>query len=797
MAVTTLAIPGGQATNADVTVTLPGSIPDNSLALIRVEFNPASGGTNTVTMPAGWTLVRNQVFSSSFHSNLYSKAVGASDSGASVLVDITSTTSKMCAYGLVLVGADIADLDDVAFVDVSASSTSHTNPATSSTPPPARVAVSFCGTRGSAAVTTITPPAGFTAVASAYNTGSGACAGMVAVNLTEDSDGAVGGGTWSLNAAQGAALYTLAIAAAASVSTVDLTPAAVTVAAQVVQPVGQVNLAPATVTLTARPTYPTAVVNLTPALVAVSARPVSFQTPVQMLPARIILAHRGGPSVPNNGGSGPRPQNTLAALLKMATYDHPKTIYECDLAWLAAGGGATDEQRMALTHAGDNLAEDNNVFNDSGGAVQTTGAAASLTYAQWKTKWIKTDSSITPAAYAAATSWDEIADWLQANPTRVAAPEVKDPSTLSPLVASVSARGLVGQVIAQSFTYSECVTMAAAGLNVSWNTNTLTSTTAGNAYAAGIRYVGVDRTIGNLAGYCTTAAAAGLEVLVYTVNSSTNRDVAFAAGARGIFTNRPDILNNLGGADLINGAVTVSAVALTPVPQPVTVSLAPATVALSARPTTPAPQPVGVTLTPASVALSALSTTPVPQAVTVSLSLAVVTSSAVAVSPVPQPVTVTLSSAALAVSAGSVSPAGGPSIVSLSPATVATAARPLTATPGAVTVALTPASVTVTTVAVSPQPMAVSVTLTPASVTVTAVSVSPASQSGTVTLTAAALSLLSRPLSPSPGVVGVTLVSASVALTARPLSAGGPVGPVVPRILFAVLRDENYRARLR
>lgn len=274
MAVTTLAIPGGQAANADVTVTLPESIPANSLALIRVEFNPTSGGTNTVTMPAGWTLVRNQVFSASFHSNLYAKAVGVSDSGASVLVDITSTTSKTCAYGLVLVGADIADLDDVAFVDVSASSTSHTNPATSSTPAPARVAVSFCGTRGSAAVTTITPPAGFTAVASAYNTGSGACAGMVAVNLTEDSDGVVGGGTWGLNAAQGAALYTLAIAAAASVSTVNLTPAAVT--------------------LTARPTYPTAVVNLTPATVASSARPVTpapGQVTVTLLPA--VLAVTG------------------------------------------------------------------------------------------------------------------------------------------------------------------------------------------------------------------------------------------------------------------------------------------------------------------------------------------------------------------------------------------------------------------------------------------------------------------------------------------------------------------------
>ena len=780
------------------TLTIPAGAQVGDWVYIWTSHNQSTD-TAHQRMPAGWTAVDRVVYSSSFCSEHWSRQVVAGGAGtaggAGSTVTITFGGAARRAFFLACYNLPVE-----ARASMTAPGTTTTNTApTVVTVADDSTALEVWCERSSTASTSVTQPSGFTTLASVFNSGSGSASIAAADNTSATNPGdTVGGGTWTADVANpGVIIWTVAVEGSVSASTVNLTPASVTVTAVVLQPVGQVNLTPATVALTARPIYPTAVVNLTPATVAVAARPVAFLTPVQMLPARIILAHRGGPSVPNNGGSGPRPQNTLAALLKMATYDHPKTIYECDLAWLAAGGGATDEQRMALTHAGDNLAEDNNVFNDSGGAVQTTGAAASLTYAQWKTKWIKTDSSITPAAYAAATSWDEIADWLQANPTRVAAPEVKDPSTLSPLVASVSARGLVGQVIAQSFTYSECVTMAAAGLNVSWNTNTLTSTTAGNAYAAGIRYVGVDRTIGNLAGYCTTAAAAGLEVLVYTVNSSTNRDVAFAAGARGIFTNRPDILNNLGGADLINGAVTVSAVALTPVPQPVTVSLAPATVALSARPTTPAPQPVGVTLTPASVALSALSTTPVPQAVTVSLSLAVVTSSAVAVSPVPQPVTVTLSSAALAVSAGSVSPAGGPSIVSLSPAAVAAAARPLTATPGAVTVALTPASVTVTTVAVSPQPMAVSVTLTPASVTVTAVSVSPASQSGTVTLTAAALSLLSRPLSPSPGVVGVTLVSASVALTARPLSAGGPVGPVVPRILFAVLRDENYRARLR
>jgi hypothetical protein len=40
-------------------------------------------------------------------------------------------------------------------------------------------------------------------------------------------------------------------------------------------------------------------------------------------------------------------------------------------------------------------------------------------------------------------------------------------------------------------------------------------------------------------------------------------------------------------------------------------------------------------------------------------------------------------------------------------------------------------------------------------------------------------------------VVGVTLTAAQLTLTAPPLFAGGPVGPIIPRVLVAYLRDDG------
>lgn len=98
-----------------------------------------------------------------------------------------------------------------------------------------------------------------------------------------------------------------------------------------------------------------------------------------------------------------------------------------------------------------------------------------------------------------------------------------------------------------------------------------------------------------------------------------------------------------------------------------------------------------VTLTPATGTWSAVATTPVPQPVTVALAPAGLTSTAVALAPAPQPVTVGLTPAAAAWAAVAVSPAPGPVTVPLGPAAGAWSALALGVAPQPMTVALNPA----------------------------------------------------------------------------------------------------------
>jgi hypothetical protein len=101
------------------------------------------------------------------------------------------------------------------------------------------------------------------------------------------------------------------------------------------------------------------------------------------------------------------------------------------------------------------------------------------------------------------------------------------------------------------------------------------------------------------------------------------------------------------------------------------------------------------TLTPATAAFSAVAVTPVPQPVTIALTTATATFGAVALSPVPQPVTVALSPAGAAFSAVAVIPVPQPVSVALSPAVLALSAVPL-AFAGAGAVTLTPAALSLT-----------------------------------------------------------------------------------------------------
>lgn len=148
-----------------------------------------------------------------------------------------------------------------------------------------------------------------------------------------------------------------------------------------------------------------------------------------------------------------------------------------------------------------------------------------------------------------------------------------------------------------------------------------------------------------------------------------------------------------GGGSTVNltpATFAFSGVAVTPVPQPVTIALSPAIMSLGAVAVTPVPQPVTVALTPASVAFTAVPVTPVPQPVTIALTPAVLTLSAVALG-VGGVGAVSLTPAVLGFSGVSLDPHPQPVTINLAPAVFAFSAVGVVSVPQPVTVNLAPA----------------------------------------------------------------------------------------------------------
>lgn len=157
--------------------------------------------------------------------------------------------------------------------------------------------------------------------------------------------------------------------------------------------------------------------------------------------------------------------------------------------------------------------------------------------------------------------------------------------------------------------------------------------------------------------------------------------------------------------------------------------------------------PSTVALTAAALTLSAVAVSPVPKPVTATLASAALTLTAVPVTPAPLPVTVTLTPAAITLSAvaPAVTAVVGPRTVTLTPATLTLTAAPLTATPRPVTRTLATALLRLTAVPLGVTPLVITVTLRPATLTLAAPPLTPIAQQ-TVMLTAAALRLAAVPV---------------------------------------------------
>lgn len=186
---------------------------------------------------------------------------------------------------------------------------------------------------------------------------------------------------------------------------------------------------------------------------------------------------------------------------------------------------------------------------------------------------------------------------------------------------------------------------------------------------------------------------------------------------------------------------------------PATVTLTPATLTLSAVPVTPVPQPVPVTLSPTSFTLTAVPVSPAPKPVTVTLTPAVFTLTAVPVTP--EPVSATPS-------------------VTLAPAQFTLAAVPVTPVPRAVNRTLIPAQFTLTAIPVVAEPLPVTVPLTPAAITLAGVPVQPVPQPVTVELTPALFTLDAVPVDAAPSPVVVAAHSVSIRQPAHSVTAPSP-----------------------
>lgn len=516
------------ASATTASVNLPAGIAAGDIGVAGVVYNQTNGDP---TVTSGWTQVSEVSFSASMRCRYYTRTMDGSESGT--LTFTHPSANKMAAAAAVLRGVT----GTPALVTNSAGN--DTNPTASVSA--SSVAVSIWFERGGTVPTSMTSgPSGFTVHDSAFGTGGGQTCASIASNLTPSAS-SVGGGSWTPNVSNSGtvtATFALEEAAVGFTGSASLSGAGTLTAAGVGAMPGAASLSGSgTLTATGTPAL-----SRSAALSGSGSLSAATPSPVTNLTYPIYIAHRGGANITD------RAENTTTAYALSIANDHPSTLLEGDCAGLATGGGYTAEERIALTHDGDDLSTNSRV-READGTTVVTGTSITKTVAQWDTYLITQRTGIAggpkPASrwYTGDGGNPGLADLLLANPSKVAMPEVKEPEALTPLIDSITARGLIGQTIVQSFDYTEAQTIAAAGLNALFLTNSFTSPTAAAIYAAGIRWVGVDRTIGDLAGYCTTAHAAGLKVITYTVNSTVNQDAALAAGVDGMFTDRPDLVN--------------------------------------------------------------------------------------------------------------------------------------------------------------------------------------------------------------------------------------------------------------
>lgn len=165
-----------------------------------------------------------------------------------------------------------------------------------------------------------------------------------------------------------------------------------------------------------------------------------------------------------------------------------------------------------------------------------TGTVSSKTVAEWKAAKVKQYHNA-DSIFGTPAFFDEVLDKYGGKVLIV--PELKESGAVVAFIDAIVSRGLERDVIAQSFDYSVCQQIAAAGIEVLYLNDNVTQTPS-QLIADGIKFVGG---WWSATGWSTERLQlykdGGLRTIGYTVTTREDSDAAFLRGWEGIFSNNP------------------------------------------------------------------------------------------------------------------------------------------------------------------------------------------------------------------------------------------------------------------
>lgn len=169
-----------------------------------------------------------------------------------------------------------------------------------------------------------------------------------------------------------------------------------------------------------------------------------------------------------------------------------------------------------------------------------TGTVSAMTLSTWRSLSIL--PQIQNGQQALGAMWEDVLADMGGRYLLV--PEVKVAGTQDAIMAPVIARNLQRSVIFQSFDLVTAQAIATAGCcSMFLTTGSLTGITPADLFASGVEFVGFDLTVS--AANVAAAKAAGLKVLIYTVDTQSDWDLAIGTdSADGVFSDDPWFVSN-------------------------------------------------------------------------------------------------------------------------------------------------------------------------------------------------------------------------------------------------------------